>query len=44
MHLKGELKIRSYSDFNDQRFVMWNISFILNNIDRSFYHQDSKNT
>lgn len=33
--LKGELKIRSYSDFNDQRFVIGN-KLYLNNIETSF--------
>lgn len=33
--LKGELKIRSYSDFNDQRFVIGN-KLYLNNIEDSF--------
>ena len=33
--LKGELKIRSYSDFNDQRFVIGN-KLYLNNIEDPF--------
>ena len=40
--LKGELKIRSYSDFNDQRFVIGN-KLYLNNIEEFIYRDKFRN-
>ena len=39
--LKGELKIRSFSDFNDQRFVVGHKLYL--NC-RPFYHQNCKSS